>query len=149
MTADGVLTYPAGGLASTGTGEQRSQEAEEPACSAQPSPYVTLAYGQALVDGSPAPAGARVEAVTPRGEVAGCAAVVGDGVFPLMLLYGADEDGRTPGFRAGEPIAWRVDGREVAGPVVVWADDKAVHQVRLEAGASTGGPAIHLPVILR
>ncbi len=66
------------------------------------------------------------------GEVAGCAAVVGEGTFPLMLLYGADEDGRTPGFRAGEAIAWQVDGREAAGPALMWADDKTAHGVTLE-----------------
>ena len=64
-----------------------------------------------------------------------------------MLLYGADEDGRTPGFRPGEPIAWRVAGREAIGPAVTWADDKAVHPVRLEVGGR--GPTLYLPLIMR
>ncbi len=108
---------------------------------------MTLAYGQVFVGGQPAPAGARVEAVTPRGEVAGCAVVMEGGAFPLMLLYGADEDGRTPGFRAGEPIAWRVAGREAVGPALAWADDKAAHGVTLVAGGE-----LHrhfLPILVR
>lgn len=147
MTADGVLTYPAGGPAGAGAGEPRGRGAAEPGCGAQPSPYVTLAYGQVLVGGQPALAGALVEAMTPRGDVAGCAVVMEGGAFPLMLLYGADEDGRTPGFRAEEPIAWRVDGWEAAGPALAWADDKAVHQVRLEV--AVGSPTLYLPLIMR
>ena len=146
MTADGMLTYPAGS-GGAGARELGRSEAEALACAAQPSPYVTLAYGQALVDGAPAPVSTVVEAVTPRGEVAGCATVIGDGAFPLMLLYGADEDGRTPGFRAGELIAWRVGGREATGPAVTWADDKAVHPVQLEVGGR--GPTLYLPLIRR
>lgn len=115
--------------------------------SAMTSPYGTPAYGQALVDGALAPPGMVVEAVTLRGEVAGCAMVAEDGAFPLMLIYGADEDGRTPGFRAGEPIAWRVGGREATGPAMAWADDKAVHEVRLEVGG--GGPTLYLLLIMR
>jgi hypothetical protein len=147
MTADGTLVYPAGGQGSQGAGEQRSKGAEEQGCTVQPTPYLTLVYGQIEVNGSPAPAGTRVEAVTPGGEVAGCFAVQAAGYFGVMPVYGADADGITPGFREGEAIAWRVNGQEATGPELTWANNKEVHQVRLEV--SRAGSRAYLPVIVK
>jgi len=118
MTADGTLVYLAGGQRSQGAEELRSKGAEEQGCTVQPTPYLTLVYGQIEVDGNPAPAGTRVEAVTPRGEVAGCFAVQAAGYLGVMPIYGADADGVTPGFREGEAIAWRVNGQPAAGPEI-------------------------------
>jgi hypothetical protein len=148
MTADGTLVYPAGAQGSQGAEELRSKGAEEQGCTVQPTPYLTLVYGQIEVDGNPAPAGTRVEAVTPRGEVAGCFIVQHEGAFGVMPVYGADADGVTPGFRKGEAIAWRVNGQPAAGPEMVWADEREAHQVRLEVSRA-GGRAIYLPVIVK
>jgi hypothetical protein len=106
-----------------------------------------LAYGEVWLDGRPAPAGTRVEAVTPRGEVAGCFAVQAAGYLGVMPVYGADEDGRTPGFRQNEAIAWRVNGQPAAGPELTWADEREAHQVRLEV--SRAGSRAYLPVIVK
>lgn len=102
-------------------------------CKVSNTPYMTLVYGEIHIDGKPAPVGSLIEAVTPRGEVAGCFEVHTAGYFGLVQVYGADEEGGIPGFRDGEPIAWRVNGQEAeAIPQVTWQDDKAVHEVVLE-----------------
>ncbi|MCX7854098.1 MAG: hypothetical protein N2383_15125, partial [Caldilineales bacterium] len=148
MTQDATLVYPAGALHA-----QTAEPSHLPtfACpSAQLTPYLTLAYGQVSVNGEPAPAGTVVEAVTPRGEVAGCFRIHTPGSFGLMSLYGRDADGRTPGFLPGEPIAWRVNGQEaVAEPELVWKDEREVQQVRLAAGPAAMPYRLQFPRILR
>jgi len=152
MTQDATLVFPSGaaqGLSNVATFEREhvGTPAPLPPCThAQVSPYLTLAYGEVWLDGRPAPAGSMVEAVTPRGEVAGCFVVQHAGAFGVMSIYGADADGITSGFREGEAIAWRVNGQPATGTELTWADDKEVHQVRL-ATDRAGGRMIHLPVI--
>ena len=147
MTADGTLAYPAGAVGMA-AGQEGSSASQHVCPSVRASPYLTLAYGEAWLDGRLAPAGSVVEAVTSRGEVAGCFVVQHEGAFGVMPVYGADADGVTPGFRKGEAIAWRVNGQAAAGPELAWADDKEVHQVRLEAGAA-GDRMIYLPMIAK
>ena len=91
-----------------------------------------------------------VEAVTPRGEVAGCFEVTTPGAYGVMQLYGADDDGGIPGFRPGETIHWRVNGVDVKDvPDFTWADDKAVHEVALSAtsSSSSGAAPVFLPLV--
>ncbi len=134
MTGDGVLTYPTGGGSSPRLPTGGMQPTVIGArCAVQNTPYMTLVYGQVRVNGAPAPPGTVVEAITPRGEVAGCFEVHTAGYFGVMQVYGADEEGGIPGFQAGEPITWRVNGQEAkVTPAITWQDDKAVHEVVLE-----------------
>ena len=153
MTQDATLVFPSGaaqGLSNVATLERErvgTLAPQHPCTHAQVSPYLTLAYGEVRLDGRPAPVGTVVEAVTPRGEVAGCFAVQHEGAFGVMPVYGADADGVTSGFREGEVIAWRVNGQAAAGLELAWADDKEVHQMRLAAGAAAG--RAYLPVIAK
>ncbi len=148
MIADGVLQYPSAAAVEGAPASARA--APDSACAhVQATPYSMLAYGEALVDGEPAPAGAQVEAVTPRGEIAGCARVVEPGYFGVMQLYGQDADGHTPGFLPGEPIIWRVDGRDAtAAPELSWSGEREARRITLAAGARSSAPAF-LPVIVR
>ncbi len=138
MTGNGTLVYPSGGSSSRRPAGRVVTQGKLPEgrCTVQNTPYMTLVYGQVRVNGVPALPGTVVEAVTPRGEVAGCFEVHTAGYFGVMQVYGADEWGGIPGFQAGETITWRVNGAEaVARPAVVWQDDKALHEVVLEVSA--------------
>ena len=105
---------------------------------------MTLVYGQVRLNGQPAPPGTVVEAITPRGEVAGCFEVHTAGYFGVVQVYGADETGGIPGFKAGEPITWRVNGvPAVAEPRVTWQDDKTLHEVILRATGTAGSGSRH------
>ena len=161
MNQDATLTYPAGGGAgmqesrsperSEGRGrrDQRSQGAEARGCAVQPTPYATLVYGSVLVNGDPASVGTRVEALTPRGEVAGCFVVERPGQYGLMHVYGADltANPSIPGFLNGEPLHFRVNGMEVSpSETLAWQDDKAPH--RADLTASTAWPSqAYLPLV--
>ena len=136
------------GAVGVAAGQEGSSASQHVCPSVRASPYLTLAYGEAWLDGRPASVGSVVEAVTPRGEVAGCFVVQHEGAFGVMPVYGADADGVTPGFREGEAIVWRVNGQAAAGLELAWADDKETHQVRLEAGG-TGDWMIYLPAIIK
>jgi hypothetical protein len=111
-----------------------------------PTPYLTLLYGQARLDGAAAPAGAVIEIVTPRGEVAGCTAVREGGQYGYVQVYGEDPtDPPIPGFRPGEPLAFRVDGRAVAAdPALAWQNDRTPHEVDLGMDSRP----VYLPMIL-
>lgn len=149
MAADGVLQYPVGATAVAGTLAPARSTSDSACAHVQATPYSALVYGEVFLDGEPAPVGARVEAVTPRGEAAGCAQVIEPGYFGVMQLYGQDADGRTPGFLPGEPVAWRVDGQETtAAPALVWSGARDVQRIILVTGARPTMPAF-LPMIVK
>ncbi len=106
----------------------------------QNTPYLTIAYGAVTVDGAPAPVGAVVEARSPRGDTVGCIVVTTAGVYPLMQIYGEDATAAPPipGMRAGETVAFLVDGRPAtASPSLVWQADQEYHRVDLAAYTPT------------
>ena len=139
------LTYPAGGSGST----SEAPAAGPPLCrSVQPTPLVSLAYGQIEVNGSPAPPGTRVEAVTPRSEVAGCFIVEQPGLFGLMHVYGEDDTATPiiPGFRAGEPLTFRVNGSAADTAIsITWQDDRTPHESPLSGAL----PKYFLPIVVK
>jgi len=112
-----------------------------------PTPFLTLLYGQARLDGAAAPAGAVIEIVTPRGEVAGCTVVREGGGYGYVHVYGEDPtDPPIPGFRPGEPLAFRVNGRPVAAlPALAWQNDRAPHAVNL----GMDGRPVYLPMVVK
>ncbi len=152
MNQDATLTYPAGGAGaqgSKGAEEQGSKGAEVLGCTVQPTPYATPVYGSMLVNGEPAPAGTRVEVLTPRNEVAGCFVVEQSGQYGLMHVYGADltANPSIPGFQAGEQLRFRVNGIEVMPTrPLAWQDDKTPH--RIDLGVMAGQPhRLYLPLV--
>lgn len=99
-------------------------------------PYFTIVYGPVQLDGADAPAGAIVEAVSPRGEVTGCFEVTTAGHYGTMYVYGEDTSvtPALPGMRAGEEIAFRVNGTAAtASPTLDWANDRDLHELDLAA----------------
>jgi len=148
-----TLTYPTSGLPALLTAPPESEQGPEARGSAacagvQPTPYATLVYGTLTLNGIPAHPGLQVEVVTPRGEVAGCFVVERAGQYGLMHVYGADDTARPPiaGFRAGEPLAFRVSGSPAkASTSLAWQDDKTPHNISLEVT----GSRMYLPLIRR
>ncbi len=144
MVADGVLQYPAVAPLFRARTEARYEQKVGSACRVARTPYMTLVYGQVRLNGQPAPPGTVVEAITPRGEVAGCFEVHTASYFGVVQVYGADEPAGIPGFRAGEPITWQVNGvPAVAEPRVTWQDDKTLHEVILRATGTAGSSSRH------
>ncbi len=93
-----------------------------------------------LSDGEALPSGTRIEAITPRGEVAGCFTVTTPGEYGFLTLFGADEiENGLPGFLSDEPVTLRVNG--VIVPLVdpfLWQNDKLTHALDLVVdGAGT------------
>jgi hypothetical protein len=126
-----TLTYPAAAVNLT----QQATASESGTCSnVSPTPYLSVVYGEVTLGGVPAPPGTRVEAITPRGEVAGCFVVDRAGQYGFMHVYG--EDSGTPplpGFRTGEPLRLRVNGLEATlVPPLAWEDDHVPHRVDLQ-----------------
>lgn len=141
-TSPVTLIYPE--LARTST---EVTEAESPPCDAvSPTPYRTLVYGKLTLGDRPAPVGTRVEVITPRGEVAGCSLVREAGLYGYVQVYGEDGgDPRLPGFRPGEPLAYRVNGLPaVPASELNWADDLMPHAVDLLLSVHS----IYLPLII-
>ncbi len=138
MTADGSLVYPEGSAQMAAVSTTTTRQTPSKACAnVQNTPYRTLAYGNVQVAGQPAPVGTVIQAVTPRGVIAGCGVVMTPGHFGVMHLYGEDADASTPGFRTGDMVTWQVSGQDASGtPVFTWADDKDPHQLRLEVTSS-------------
>ncbi len=142
-----TLTYPAGlGLA------QQAASPWSPAASAacrhiSPTPYRTLVYGALTINGAPAPASTRVEIVTPRGDVAGCSVTQYDGLYGYIQVYGEDSSAPPiPGFRAGEPLACRVNGLPATpATTIIWQDDLTPHVLDLSVTWRT----VYLPLILK
>lgn len=115
----------------------------------QQTPFFTIVYGDVTPDGNPAAAGARVEVVTPRGDVAGCFTVEQAGQYGFLMVYGEDPTANPPipGFRSDEPLAVRVDGEPVTlSRDLLWNDDKMPH--RLDLGVGEAKP-IYLPLVVR
>jgi hypothetical protein len=138
------LVYPTG----TGAGMPTAAQEDTSGCGAvSPTPYFTLVYGAVAVNGMPASPGARVEILTPRGEVAGCFVVQHTGQYGYVHVYGEDQgDPPLPGFRDGEPLAFRVNGMPVAPSVTIpWDGDLESHQVDLNLAVYP----IYLPLIAR
>lgn len=110
-------------------------------CPAVPNtPRFTIAYGAVLANGSDAPVGTIVEAVSPRGNVVGCFEVTTAGHYGAMYIYGEDTSVNPPipGMRDSETVTFRVDGvNAAASPPLLWHDDKAPHWVDLSAQITT------------
>jgi hypothetical protein len=112
-----------------------------------PTSFLTLLYGQARLGAGAAPAGALVEIITPRGAVAGCTVVREGGGYGYVHVYGEDPTAPPiPGFRAGEPLAFRVNGRPVASaPALTWQNDRTPHAVNL----GEAGKPVYLPMVVK
>jgi hypothetical protein len=140
-----TLTYPTGG----GGALAVQPPAAETACAnVAPTPYLTLVYGYVTVNGQPAPVSARVDVLTPRGEVAGCFVVEAAGQYGFVHVYGADDTAEPPipGFLEGEALDFRVNGIPANASIgLAWQDDKAPHEVDLEAMIHS----VYLPLILK
>jgi hypothetical protein len=138
-----MLTYPAGnpGLLTVLTGARPSSDCGN----VTRTPDYSMVYGNLIVNGHPAPVGVTVEAVTPRGDVAGCFRVTAPGVYGFMRLYGADAAGSSTGFRPGEVIAFRVNGLPAtSSTAMTWQNDREPHALNLKATFRS----ILLPLIL-
>ncbi len=143
MTQPAILEYPAVGSL---------PPAEPPGCAGvSATPYASLLYGRAYLDGTPAPIGTVIELITPRGERAGCAAVGSGGVFGLSLAFGTDLARNIPGFQDGETITLRMAGCDALS--VDWSADYQPSQVTLTVNGSTCSAVttsnIFLPLIFR
>jgi hypothetical protein len=106
-------------------------------CIVPETPHFSQTYGYVTINGDPAPVGTIIQAVTPRGDVAGCITVSTAGIYPFLRIHGEDNTANPPipGMRAGELVAYRVNGAPaIATPLFYWQDDKASHQVDLAAG---------------
>jgi hypothetical protein len=143
MSSAATLTYPvAGGSAAI---EPTSQAGASVCGGVQATPNFTVIFGQVEVNGAPAKPGAWVEAVTPRGEVAGCGVITEAGTLAFTHVYGTDSYG-TPGFNAGELVTFRINGLPAASSTVVtWQDDLVSHPVELSGVVFD----LYLPVITR
>lgn len=111
-----------------------SLHAPMPANFTAQTPFFTLVYGEVQLNGMPAPVGTVIEAVTPRGEVAGRAVVKDAGVLAFMSVYGEDETAvpLIPGFKAGEEIMWRINGHPAQSTnSLSWQNDWATHETEL------------------
>jgi len=144
-----TLTYPAGSGMMVQRTSWSARSNDFSRCDGTtPTPYLTVVYGQVMVNGGPAPAGTRVEVVTPRSEVAGCFVVERPGQFGFAHVYGEDATANPPigSFRAGEPLAFRVNGLPVESlDVVRWQDDRTPHAITLSASVER----VYLPLVVR
>jgi len=131
MTQAATLTYPAG----LGGDMPMAPEAAQtlPCLAAEPTPLITIVYGEVWINQAPAPQGTLVEFITPRGEVAGCGLVQEAGRLALTHVYGSDEV-VTRGFQPGEAIAVRVNGvNALIQTEQTWDSDRTPHAVVIEA----------------
>lgn len=109
----------------------------------QNTPRFTIVYGAVTINGSAAPSGTTVEAVSPRGDTVGCFLVESDGSYGAMYVYGeyTDVEPSVPGMRSGEEVTFYVEGREAnPSPTLLWSDDHDLHQVDLAASGPTRVP---------
>ena len=117
----------------------------------QNTPFFTIAYGTVTINDQDAPAGAIVEARTPRGEVAGCFAVSRHpGHYGAMYVYGEDTSitPPIPGMREGETVAFYVDGVAATSvPTLTWTNDWALHPITVYADAAMHRQ--YLPLVVR
>lgn len=114
---------------------------EQTECGVPWTPFFSESYGTVSINGQIAPVGTLVQAFNPRGEVVGCFVVENTGHYGLMHVYGEDATAvpAIAGMRAGEPVAYYVNGAPaVSTPLFYWQDDRAPHRVDLAAAnAST------------
>jgi len=105
----------------------------------------TILYGSVTINAAAAPAGATVQARSPRGDTVGCQLTQDGGEYPLMYVYGEQTlSGITlPGMRNGEAIQILVAGVPATStPVQVWANDWSSHQVNLAATVAAPPPTV-------
>jgi len=135
MDEAATLTYPTTAAANLTTPVEST-----PLCGGVlPTPSATLLYGAVTINGQPAPAGSRIELVTPGGEIAGCIDTTASGFYGGVFAYGADETAtpRIPGFAEGETIGVRVNGIPVQTETVLqWSDDKTLQTIDLTLDAA-------------
>jgi hypothetical protein len=135
-TQAATLTYPTTTAAAAPVLTPKTPGDQAGACRVTPTPNLTLLFGALTVNDRPAAVGALVEALTPRGEVAGCFVVETPGQYGFMAVFGEDPTARPPipGFRADEPVRLRVNGLAVAAAEAIrWQDDLTPHQADLAA----------------
>ena len=98
-------------------------------------PYFSETYGNLSLFNLPVEIGeAKIEALTPRGNVVGCFVVDTTGQYGLMRIYGEDTTTQPAidGMRAGERVTFRVNGMTAfANPADYWQNDHAAHNVDL------------------
>jgi hypothetical protein len=100
----------------------------------------TIAYGSATLNGSAAPVGSLVKAVSPRGDIVGCFEVTQSGYYGGMYIYGEDTSvtPAIPGMRTGEAVNFVVEGGvAVPSPSLTWTNDRDFHSVNLSATLNT------------
>lgn len=147
MTQKAILTYPSDGRQSN----QFDVRQIIGSCDyVNPTPYMTLVFGQVTVNGEPAPVGTHVDVLTPQGDVVGCFVVDTPGKLSLTHVYGADDSvsPTIPGFKPGETLTFQVNGLPVTETTIdndIWADDKTPRYVELHA---TSHP-LYLPLVMR
>ncbi len=139
-----TLTYP---VETTLLNLAPQQMAATACAGLSPTPYFTLLHGELLLGERLAPAGSRVEALTPRGEVAGCFVLEKPGVIGFMPIYGEDANAvpAIVGFREGEPLTFRVNGIPVETEAPVWRDDWGTHAITLRVDYVP----VYLPLVIR
>ncbi len=119
------------------------------------SPFFSIVYGSATLDGAPAPAGTIVFAFSPRGDVVGCFSINLAGNYGAMYIYGEDTSVTpgVPGMRTGETVAFSINnGQTAATPPLIWNGDKNIHTVNLNAQINSADLAVSinsLPASLR
>ena len=122
------------------SGWWKSGAARAATCPTVPNtPSFTFAYGPVQLYGSAAAVGTVVEALSPRGDLAGCFEVETSGAYGAMHIYGEDTSASPaiPGMRDGETVVFRVDGVPAgATPELIWHDDRDLHQIDLDAQAT-------------
>lgn len=127
----------------------RGDAGAQDSCDAlQLTPQFTIIYGSLTLDDDAAPAGTVVEAVTPRGELAGCFVVTAAGFYGAMYVYGEDAtvSPTIPGMRSGESIQLRVNGVSADMSVALeWLDDRDLHAIDITARGADTTPAPGTP----
>jgi len=97
-------------------------------------------YGLAVLNGSPAGAGNRVMAYSPRNDLVGCFEITSAGNYGAMYIYGEDPLAvpPIPGMRHGEMVSFVIEGvPALAVPSLAWSNDWASHAITLTATGST------------
>ncbi len=143
MTEPATLVYPEVSAANAAAPTQASPLSR---CNVAPTPLLTLVYGDVSINGQPAPVGARIEAMSSGGTIAGCFVVQKTGQFGLMHVYGGwdptQSDETTS--KEGEEILWRVNSVAAQSDVsLLWQSDLSPHRLNL---ATTMKP-LYLPLI--
>jgi hypothetical protein len=117
-------------------------------CTVISTPYFSQAYGDVLVSGLGADPVTVVQALNTRGDTVGCFTVGIGGKYGTMRLYGEDSTARPviPGLRDGELVIFKVNGATaVSSPLLYWHDDRASHEVDLNAGGTVNQAILMQP----